>query len=61
MAQARSYALQLGLPSFGVAAPEAVRVYSLSRNQERLEMEVAGDRLGAQADGIRSLLLRLRL
>lgn len=36
MAQARSYALQLGFPGFMVAAPEGLWLYSLSLNQEEL-------------------------
>lgn len=38
VAQARSYALMLGLASLIVASPEAVWVYSLQRNRETLEM-----------------------
>ncbi|MDP6361446.1 MAG: hypothetical protein QF473_40425, partial [Planctomycetota bacterium] len=57
--QAKSYALFLGLPSFVVAAPEGIWVYSLKRNEERLEMHVEGDELGSKEDELRSKLLSL--
>ncbi len=58
--QAKSYALMLGLPSFVVASPEAIRVYSLERQQERLAMEVATEELARESEALRALLLRLR-
>jgi hypothetical protein len=57
--QAQSYALFLGLPSFVVAAPEGIWVYSLQRTEERLEMHVEGDELGSKEDELRSKLLSL--
>ncbi len=62
VAQAKSYALMLGLPSFVVAAPEGLWVYSLSRNVEKLEKNVRLEDLGRKAgeEELRNLLLKLR-
>lgn len=43
--QGKSYALMLGLPSFVVASPEGLWIYSLDRNQESLEMQISLDEL----------------
>jgi hypothetical protein len=58
--QAKSYALMLGLPSFVVAAPEGVWVYSLDRHRPTLELRVSGQDLERQGDTIRSKVLSLR-
>lgn len=60
VAQAKSYALMLGMPSFVVAAPEGVWIYSLNRNAHTLEKHVRGDELPAQEENVRNVLLRLR-
>jgi len=60
VAQAKSYALMLGLPSFVVAAPEGLWIYSLNRNAHTLEKHVRGDELPAQEENARRLLLSLR-
>lgn len=51
--QAMSYALQLGLPSLIVAAPEGMWLYSLFRGEASLEFEVAG----SEVEGRRHELL----
>lgn len=48
------------LPSFVVASPEGLWVYSLRREKEELEMHISLDELDARDDGIRSKLLELR-
>jgi hypothetical protein len=58
--QGRSYALMLGTPSFVVASPEGIWVYSLDRHREKLEMHVPLDDLGSRDEEIRNGLLRLR-
>jgi hypothetical protein len=58
--QGRSYALNLGLPSFVVAAPEGWWVYSLDGPQERWEATVWPHELAAQGAALRDLLLALR-
>jgi len=60
VAQAKSYAIMLGLPSFVVAAPEGLWLYSLHRNVEQLELDVPGDTLAEREEELRSQLLRLR-
>jgi hypothetical protein len=60
VAQAKSYALMLGLSSFVVAAPEGLWVYSLARNVETLRQHVSADELPAQEENVRRLLLSLR-
>jgi len=57
VAQAKSYALLLGLPSFIVASPEGMWVYALDRNQERLQLSADE---GNREEEIKNLLLRLR-
>lgn len=59
-AQAKSYALVLGLPCFVVASPEGLWVYSLTRNEEKLEERISTDELETRDEGVRSLLLKLR-
>jgi hypothetical protein len=58
--QAKSYALMLGLPSFVVAAPEGLWIYSLERNVENLERHIPTNEIPAYDAEIRSLLLGLR-
>ena len=58
--QAKSYALQLGLPSFVVAAPEGFWLYSLERNREELKLEVSGDQLSEQEEELGQMIVRLR-
>ncbi len=58
--QGRSYALMLGLPSFVVASPEGLWIYSLDRHQESLEMQVSLDELEGKDEEVRRMLLRLR-
>jgi hypothetical protein len=58
--QAKSYALHLGLPSFVVASPEGFWVYSLERNQHKLELRIPGDRWEDRAGELKRLLLEIR-
>lgn len=58
--QGRSYALMLGVPSFVVASPEGIWVYSLDRHREKLEMHVPLEDLGSKGEEIRNGLLRMR-
>lgn len=58
--QAKSYALMLGLPSFVVAAPEGIWLYSLERNVEELRFEVPGDGLAEQEEELRRMIVRFR-
>lgn len=58
--QGRSYALMLGMPSFVVASPEGMWIYSLYGHEEKLEMHITLDELGNRDEDIRSTLLRLR-
>jgi hypothetical protein len=59
--QAKSYALLLGLPSFVVASPEGMWLYSLERNQEELIKQVpASEFKGQQEEELRDMLLRFR-
>jgi hypothetical protein len=58
IAQAKSYALLLGLPSFVVASPEGMWLYSLDRNQEKL-IKLPADTVDWEEE-IKSLLLKLR-
>ncbi len=58
--QGKSYALMLGLPSFVVASPEGMWVYSLNRNEETLEEHIPMDELDARDEGLRDKLLKLR-
>jgi hypothetical protein len=58
--QGKSYALMLGLPSFVVASPEGLWIYSLSRNLTNLEKHVSTDDLKTEDGQIRSTLLSLR-
>lgn len=60
MRQAKSYALMLGLPSFTVAAPEGLWIYSLARNVETLQAHFPFDELAEQDEQARNLLVRLR-
>jgi hypothetical protein len=60
--QAKSYALMLGLPSFVVASPEGMWLYSLEWNKETLVKKVSADEISSQAqeEEFRSLLQKLR-
>lgn len=60
--QAKSYALLFGLPSFIVASPEGMWLYSLSRNEEKLVKKVSTDELldKSQEEELRDLLFKLR-
>jgi hypothetical protein len=60
MEQGKSYALMLGLPSFVVASPEGLWIYSLSRNRTKLEKHISTDDLKTEDGQIRSTLLNLR-
>jgi len=55
VAQARSYALQLGLPTFLIGGPEGLWLYRLDLNRESLVDHWTGD--GVDADEVRRLLL----
>lgn len=58
--QGKSYALMLGLPSFAVASPEGLWVYSLKKNVEHLERHIVWNEIREQDDQVRALLLKLR-
>jgi hypothetical protein len=59
--QAKSYALLLGLPSFVVASPEGMWLYSLAKNQERLVKQVpVSEFRDRQEEEFRELLVTLR-
>jgi hypothetical protein len=59
--QAKSYALLLGLPSFVVASPEGMWLYSLERDQEKLMPQLPEVQSREQQEkGFRDLLLSLR-
>lgn len=60
MEQGKSYALMLGLPSFVVASPEGLWIYSLQRNTETLEKHIPLEELDAREEDARRLLLKLR-
>lgn len=45
MLQAKSYALQLGMGTFVVAAPEGFWIYMLDRNKERLAAKISSDKV----------------
>jgi hypothetical protein len=59
VAQAKSYALLLGLPSCVVASPEGMWPYSLDRNKEKLE-RIPTAEVRDQEKELRNLLLKLR-
>ena len=62
-AQAKSYALQLGVPSFVVASPEGLWLYQLRSHREKLIMQISLPRPGdgiAEAEAFRRQLLSLR-
>jgi hypothetical protein len=59
--QGKSYALMLGLPSFVVASPEGLWIYSLHRNRESLEMQMSLDELEERDEEVRDTLLKLRV
>jgi hypothetical protein len=59
--QGKSYALMLGLPSFVVASPEGIWIYSLDRNRESLEMQISLNELEERDDEVRNTLLKLRV
>ena len=59
--QGKSYALMLGLPSFVVASPEGIWIYSLDRNRETLEMQTSLDELEVRDEEVRNTLLKLRV
>jgi hypothetical protein len=50
----------LGLPSFVVASPEGLWIYSLSRNRTKLEKHISTDDLKTEDGQIHSTLLNLR-
>lgn len=60
--QAKSYALMLGLPSFVVASPEGMWLYSLEWNEEKLVKQVSADEMlnQTQEEEFRSLVLKLQ-
>jgi hypothetical protein len=57
--QAKSYALLLGLPSFVVASPEGMWVYTLERNREELISQFPVDTVNCEEE-IKNLLLKRR-
>ena len=59
--QAKSYALLLGLPSFVVASPEGMWLYSLAGNEEILVQKTELDKMSQkQEEEFRRMLLKLR-
>ena len=60
VAQAKSYALPLGSPSFIVAAPQRIRVYTLYRQQEILKHEYTLTQFRQAARKLKALLLSYR-
>lgn len=60
VAQARSYALMEGVPSFVVAAPEGFWCYSLDRNRESLVRHFPANDQSKDDAAVRELLLSLR-
>lgn len=60
--QAKSYALLLGLPSFIVASPEGIWLYTLNKNTESLVRKLSPDEIANQTkeEELRNLLLKLR-
>jgi hypothetical protein len=60
VAQARSYALIEGAPSFVVAAPEGLWCYALERNRATLVRRFSTEELSANDAAFRELLLSLR-
>lgn len=58
--QAKSYALLLGLPSFVVASPEGMWLYSLEKDKEKLVEQVSVGEPRDQEEEFRSQLLKLR-
>jgi hypothetical protein len=59
--QAKSYALLLGMPSFVVASPEGLWLYSLSKNEETLVKKLVFDEIDQkQEEEFRHLLLKIR-
>lgn len=58
--QAKSYSLMLGLPSFVVAAPEGLWLYSLNRHEPQLEQEIVGNELSTHEESLRQALLTIR-
>jgi hypothetical protein len=60
MGQAKSYALLLGLPSFVIASPEGMWLYSLDGNQEKLVEPISQLKVRSQQEQeFRELLLKL--
>jgi hypothetical protein len=57
--QAKSYALMLGLPSFVVASPEGLRLYSLSQAEETLVGEMSPGAGKSEEESFRSAILGL--
>ena len=60
MDQGKSYALMLTLPTFVVASPEGLWIYSLIRNHTKLEKHISTDDLKTEDGQVRSMLLNLR-
>ena len=58
--QARSYALMLGLPSFVVASPEGMKLYSLEAGKEMLVAEMHREGTKGEEDEFFSRLLQLQ-
>ena len=59
--QGKSYALMLGLPTFVVASPEGLWIYSLDRNRASLEMRTSLDELEERDEEVRNTLLKWRV
>lgn len=58
--QAKSYSLHLGAPSFIVAAPEGLWVYSLRRAVERQESFIPGSQIASEGPRLKRVLKELR-
>ncbi|MCJ7444264.1 MAG: EVE domain-containing protein [Methanotrichaceae archaeon] len=59
VAQAKSYALQLGMGGFVVASPEGFWVYKLDRNREIPIAQIAADKV-KEIEELKSLILKFR-
>lgn len=60
--QAKSYAILLGLPSFVVASPEGLQLYTLNKNEESLVKKISLNEMPnhANEEEFRKLLLKQR-
>lgn len=58
--QGKSYALQLGFPSFVVASPEFLWIYKLNKNKEELVEKIPTEDWEKEHEKIKKVLLELR-